>query len=1055
MKANSGSIVYDFFFKKTTFCILTAVFLVIAGLIAYNSMIKEANPDLEIPQALVFTEWPGASPELVEKEVTSKIEDKIKSIKGLKRYRSGSSNSASVVSVEFHADTSMGESMQLLRSKVAEAESYLPKNAKKPYIEPILMSDFPIISFQVYGELNGNELNFSAKKVKDRLAKIPGVKKVDIEGDSSEILQISLKPDQLSALQISPYLVVERIKTENIDLPWGQFDSSDFNSYFELSGRFQNIEDLKKLPIIHLDAERVINLEDIAEVSILQNRETTKAYFSKQNGPFTKTISLSIYKLPGKDTIRIIKKAKNIIEQMQKSSDWPKDINVDTIADESKNINSQLKTIFNNIWQAMVAVSLVLFIMLSWREALIATISVPLTFLGAVALLWVLGFTINELVIIGMVIALGLLIDSFILMMEGMHDAVFIKKLPPIEAVAFTLRTYASPLLSGILTTIVVFLPLMTIGGVEGKFIRFIPITAAICLALSYFIAVFIATPFSQLVMRFKSQKVSKTRVDHLNDKFSALLDSWLKRYAIPNRKVAFAWCVFTLMLFFFSLVCVDYLPGELYPKSDGRRLGITVELPNDTSLEQSEKHAELMGQVLRQKPYFESVSKLVGMKSPFSLNSMVDWLSETHAPYLVSFSCIFVEKNNREKLGYEYSEELRTELLQVVNRIPGARLTMSPDVGGSDSGDAIQIEITGHQMLQLRNISLAIQDKLKKIQGVTDVRDNIGQMQRFVKFKPRREEMSLQHVDLGHMSFQMRLAMNAEKLGNVYLPDRMEKMDMWIGTGWSEQKNRLGMPATWEDLASIAVVNEQGNRVQVNSLVTPVILESPPSISRLNGNRTVSLMARNSDRTVNEIFKELIPELEILKKNWPDEYDYRLGGEVEATSETYQNMFKAFGIGLFLVFAILALLFDSFLQPLIIMFSVLFALIGTFCGFFLFWIPISFPAMFGIVALVGIVVNDAIVMIDTMNTNLKNGFSRKEAAASGSADRLRPILSTTITTCIGLVPLALSSTIWMPLCTAIIFGLIAATFFSLVLIPCLYVLVTPDNQCQPDSISC
>lgn len=1047
MNSRPESGLYRFFFEKTTFCILSTIFLIFVGVLAYNSMVKEANPDLEIPQALIFTEWPGASPELVEKEITSKIEERIKSLRGLKRYRSGSSNTVSTISVEFNAEESMSESLQLLRSKVSEAEAYLPKNAKKPYVEPILVTDFPIITFLLYGGLENEEISIAANKLKNRLLKVLGVKKITIDGSSKKIVQIRLKPENLSALKISPYLVTERIKSENIDIPWGLFNNPDFKASFELAGRFQSLKEIKKLPIIRLNQSNSITVEDIADVEILQNQESTKAYFSKKGTDYTKSVALSVYKLPGKDSIRLIKKIKKAVDEVKKSSIWLDEMKIETTADESILINSQLKTVFNNVWQAMLAVSLVLFIMLSWREAIVASLAVPVTFLGAIALIWLLGYTINEMVIIGMVISLGLLIDSFILMMEGMHEAIFIKKMPPLDAVLYTLKTYASPLFSGIMTTIVVFFPLMTIGGVEGKFIRLIPVTAAICLALSYFIAVFIATPIASMMIDFKSHKVSQTRVDRLNEKISAYLSRWLKKFAIPNKKVALSWCLGTIVLFIFSTYCITLVPNELYPKADGRKLGITVEFSIDTSLNRSQFHAEKLGEILKDKPYFDNVSKFVGMKSPFSLNSLIELLSETHAPYLIGFSCVFTPKSERTKLGYEYTEEIRHELHNYLKNVPGAVLTMTPGVGGSSAEDSIQIEVTGKEMALLRQISLDIQNKLKRIPGVNDVRDNIGQARRFIKFKPKREAMNFYNITLADMSFQIRLAMSTEKLGKFRMSEGQEDLEIWIGTGWSDKKNELGDPTSWDELSTLAIVNERGSRIPIMSLVEPEVVEAPLAIIHRNGARAITIMAKNSKKTVNRIFKELVPQIDEMKKNWPVGYEYHLSGEVEAAAETYKNMFKAFGIGLFLIFAILALLFDSFKQPIIIMFSILFALIGTFCGFFLCWIPVSFPAMFGIVSLIGIVVNDAIVMIDTMNTHLKKGLSLIDAAAHGASDRLRPILSTTITTSIGLIPLSLSSPMWMPLCNAIIFGLITATIFSILLIPCLYVLLTPVNK--------
>lgn len=1039
--------VFSFFFIKPIFSSLLLIFLIAAGVLAYFSMIKESNPDLEIPQALIYTSWPSASPELVEKEISIKIEKKIKSLKGLKRYLSGSLNSLSIIAVEFDVNSSMQESIQLLRSKVSEAESDLPKDAKKPTIELVSITDIPIITFMLYGDLDDSIISVAAEDIQSQLEKIPGIKKVDLSANRKEVVQVLLKPERINSLNISSTLIKNKIQEANIDVPWDKLENEDFTATIKMSGRFTDTDQLLKLPLVKINESRIVELGELAYVKRDLEKEKSRVFLSKKGSKFKKCVAVTLYKLPGKDTISLIDTAKEKMEKLKKSPDWPFGMEYTITSDESVLIWDNLSNVFNNCWQGMLGVFLVLFVMVTWREALIAGLSIPITLLGTVAVLWVLGYTMNEIVIIGMILAFGIMVDDFILMMEGMHHALTELKLSIAEAQIHTLKTYAIPSLSGSLTTIIVFLPLMAIGGIDGKFIRLIPLTAAICLVLSYFVSVFINVPLSGLILKFQKVTSTKTKVDRLNDLACEKLTHWLKINALCTKGRAGLLLATAIAIFVLSVFLVGLLPSTLYPKADGRNLGITVEMSPDTSLDKAHLLANELGEILRSKDYLENVIKYVGKKSPFSIKSLADNLSDAEAPYLVGISCVFEPLDKRAKMAFEYLPELRKELEVIVDKYPGSFLVISPDVGGATSEDPVQIDISGNNMEELRLIGTQVKNKLREVKGVSDVRDNLGTASLDVNLIPKREALQFYGISQSDMAEQIRLAMSDDKIGTFKLPGNKDDLDIRMGYAWPSRNGQMGGPKDWEEVSLLGVFNNRNERIPIFSILDPIVTEAPLSITRKNGDRSVKIMAKTDNRTVTEILEDFEPVLKEMKKKWPAGYTYFFSGEAEATDETYTSMNQAFLIALFLVFAILTILFNNYKQPFIVMFSVLFGLIGTFFGFFLFWIPLSFPAMIGIISLLGIVVNDAIVMIDTMNGYLKEGYSVIDAAASGSADRLRPIISTTLTTIVGLVPLSLSSPLWMPLCLAIIFGLIVATFVSIVIIPCLFLLLTTPSK--------
>ena len=1045
-KLDSKNPIFQFLFIKPIFSSLLLIMIILSGTIAYLSMIKESNPDLEIPQALITTTWPSASPDLVEKEITNKIEKKLKSLKGLKKISSGSLNSTSVIAVDFNADADMQESMQLLRARVNEAESDLPKEAKKPKIEPVSMSDIPIITFMLYGDIDDAILSKAAKNLKLKLEKISGIKKVEITGDRLEIIQIQLIPERLNALGISPTLVQSKIKEANIDVPWSKLENEDFTATLKMSGRFKNLKELKELPIIRINNSRLVRLKEIAEVKRDLAREDSKAYLSKSGSDYNKSIAVSVYKLPGKDTIQLTEDVKKTLEIAKDSSEWPHSMSYMIIADESKLIWENLSNVFNNCWQGMLAVFIILFVLLTWKEALIAGLSIPITLLGSIAIIYAFGYTLNEIIIIGMILAFGIMVDDFILMMEGMHHAMIELKMNIADAQLHTLKTYAIPSLSGSLTTIIVFIPLMCIGGVDGKFIRLIPITAAICLVLSYLVSVFINVPLSSVILKGQKTSHDKSKVDQINDKLSEQLSNWLQTKPLSNKRNAIGWVLAMIILLAITIASIDFLPSILYPKSDGRNFGISIELSPSTSLDKSHEIADKIGEKLKDKKYLESVTKYVGKKSPFSVKDISDYLTVNEAPYLVGFSCLFVPRDQREKMAFEYARELREDIEPLLKDYPGAMLIMSPDIGGSTSADPIQIEITGENMDELRKISTDVQSKLSKLNGVIDVRDSLGPTSIDVKLEPKREALQFYGINLQDMVVQVRLAMADDEIGKFKMPGSEDDLEIRMGFQWPSRKGEMGGAKNWEEVALIGIFDQQGQRIPLLSVLDPIVNDAPLSITHKKGSRAVAVTAKNENRAVIDILNEFEKELIEMKKTWPPNYNYYFAGEAESSTETYGSMFNAFLIAVFLVFAILTLLFNNYKQPFIIMFTVLFAMIGTFGGFFLAWIPISFPAMVGMISLVGIVVNDAIVMIDTMNQHINNGLGVKVSAARGASDRLRPIISTTLTTTVGLIPLALSSPMWMPLCAAIIFGLLAATVVSLVIVPCLFILMTPER---------
>ncbi len=1051
-----------FFFLETVLAILLSLLLIVGGLMAVSFMVKEGDPDIDVAIATIQTNWDGADPETVENQVTDKIEKELKSLKGLKDLSSASFDGSSLIRVEFEAEAPIAESIALVRAKVDEAKPEISNDADEPKVEQVGSQDTPVLTVGLYGDIDLAVLSKAAEKIEDILETVPNVRKVDLSGNREEVIHIQLLPARMTTMGISATQVANAVQQANLDLPWDRIESDEIGTQLRYYGKFRSLDELRNLPVARLgdDKEgRIVRLQEVGLVRQDLAREKNRAFFSSNGKEFQTTIVVDLIKVPGSDTIKVIDDSLAAIEAAKQNPNiWPFGMEYQVINTDADQINKGLLNLFNNAWQGVLGVFVVLLFALTWREALIAGLSIPLTFLGTLAILFLFGVTLNKMVQVGMILALGLLVDVFIMMMEGMHEGIFIEGLSFNRAALKTVKTYAAPSFAGQLTTILALAPLMAISGTMGKFIRLIPLSSIVCLLLSYVIALLVDIPLSRYLLGNIQAKGQKSKIDRLTEVASEKFRHWSLATTIRNKTTAKIWTLSAIALFIISTILVGTIPGTLFPDSDRRKLSINIELPPTTILDSSQQGSRIsqkdlgifsaqqvaddIGELLQSKDYLESVIKLVGSRSNLVKES---GLKPDNGDYLVGFSAIFTPAEARVKPAYEYIDELRTELSNSLQQYPGSSLVVNGQSTG-EGGDPIEIELSGTDMEELRRISGEVQLALRKIPGAIDVRDDLGALRPDIKLRPRREALIFYGLADDDLALQGRYLMTDNDIGNFPVGGGEEDLEIRLSTQWASRNGAIGGATRRDELLSLPFITNSGKTITGSQLLEAEFGNTPLSIVHQDARRTVTVLGKNQGRTVGEIIADLQPELIAMKKSWGQSYNYKFAGELETQGETFTSAGQMGIVSLFLVFAVLVIQFNSFTQPFIIMLAIPFAFIGTFLSFFFLQIPISFPAVIGIIALTGIVVNDAIVMIETMNSYRSNGMKVRDAAARGAADRLRPILTTSITTIVGVIPLALSDPAWFPLASAIAFGLIASTLIALLVIPCLYLLLTPNK---------
>lgn len=1019
----------------------------ITGLLAYTGMVRENYPDLAIPQATVSVLWPGAAPAQMEEEITRPLEDEIRAQAGIRSFQSSSQSSFTLITVQFEADIAIADAMARLRTNVAAAAARFPRGPERPVIEQVSVNDLPIMTIAVSGGHDQHRLEQATARRKRLLETDAGVRRINLQGDRGEAVHILLDSARLRALGLSPVDVREAVRIANQDLSWGQFEDVDGTLPLYLDGRFSSLAQIEAL-VVGRVGDTPVRLGDVASVDRGLRADRGETRVSAGGAAFRPAITLSVLKRPETDTIATIDRVRGRLDALADDPTWPRDVEVFVASDEGEIIRASFNEVQSNLAQGVAAVFAVLLLALTWRAALVAAVALSVTLLGALAAIGLVGFTLNTLVMLGMVIALGILVDVFILVMEGMHEGTSVRGERFEEAAVATARTFFLPALAGQATTILAMAPLMLMGGVDGKFIRLIPLTAITCLILSLIVAFVVCIPLSRALLARPSGAHAPTRVDRLTERAASALTRFLQRGPVRSRAWAGATVGLAALTFAAALVLADGLDSIVYPKEDHRSLGITVELRPDATLAEARAVGDRVGAALRDRPELASVFVHVGEISPYALPAIEDYLTPLDSANLVGVSARFIEQAARDRLAFEYLPEIRAALDAALADTPGVTVRLTPDLGGATAGAPIAIQATGPDLQRLRAIADDLSRGLAKIPGVTDVHDTLGPFRTELRYTADPEALSFYSLTEADLLEQVRIAMQDDKIGSFAQPGTAPDLDLHLGTGFVSRAGEIGGPMAIHELETISVVNDAGLTTPLASLVEVEPRAVPGAILHEGGQRSVTLRANLEDGTTPaQAMAAFAPVLAAQRATWPEGYSAGIGGETAAATETFTRTRDALILALSLVFAVMALLFQSLSQPLIILAMVPLSLTGVFLGFVALNIAISFAAMIGVVVLIGIVVNDAIVMVEVINKRRAAGMDPRAAACHGAADRLRPILTTSVTTVIGLTPLALSSPAWYPLCMAVILGLSVATVLALVVIPALYVLVTGPGR--------
>jgi len=1011
--------------KRPAAVLSLLVVLVILGTYSYLTLPRESFPDITIPFVFVTTTYEGVAPEDMEKLVTIPIERKIKGISDLEEIRSTSAEGISTVAVKFLPGVDIDDALQKVRDKVDQAKQDLPQDMPDdPVIQEVNFSDIPVLRVVLSGPFSLRRLQNFADDLKDRIESIPGVLSAKMTGGLDRAIHVEFDLDRVGAYNVPFSSLISAVTRSNVNMPSGSMDIGEGKYLVRVPEDFKHPSEIFSIVAFVRDGKPVY-LRDVAFINDSYKDPLTR---SRLNGE--KSVTLAVQKRSGENILRVTDEVKRAVEEMKPI--LPPALKIDLTSDMSNDVRLMVSDLENNILSGLILVLAVIFAFIGTQSAVFISLAIPYSMFITFGVLSGFGITLNMVVLFSLVLALGMLVDNGIVIVENIYRHMQQGK-SRWEAALEATNQVAWPVITSTLTTLGAFAPLMFWPGIMGEFMFFLPETVIIVLTASLFVALVINPVLSAMYQRVKPL----AQEDRNSEK-----EPWIKRiylrlliWALDHRLIV----VFTGLIVLISSVVGFALFGkgtEFFPDTEPRRAYVHLKAPVGTNLDTSDNLVGQVEKVVSEYPDIRYVISNIGSVGgdPFEQGG-----TGTH---INRVAVDFKDFHDRSKPSSEIVKEIRERLLKTIK---GAEVQVEKEKEGPPTGAPVNLEISGTDIHVLGDLAHQIREKIKDIQGLVDLKDNFVKGKPEIRVRVDKEKAALMGLDTYTIAYTVKAAVNGVKVG-VY----REGKDQYDIMARLPEKDRKSI----ESLKRITVSSPKGEPIPLTSVAEVSLATGVGAIQRLDQKRVVTVSGDVSGRLANDVIREIESRL-TRDFTWPRGYSYRFSGEQREQEKAQAFLSKAFLAAIFIILFILLAQFDSFAAPMIIMTSVLMSLIGVFMGLLLTGTAFGIIMTgIGVISLAGVVVNNAIVLIDYYNKLLARGISSREALVRAGLTRFRPVMLTAITTLLGLLPMATgvsfdfkkfawdigseSSQWWGPMAVAVIFGLAVATLLTLVVVPVL-----------------
>lgn len=1013
----------EFFLRRPVLSnLITAVLMIIGGWHFFNTR-REVFPDIKFDIVLISTPYPGASPEEVETLVTRKIEDQVRTVSGVDRAESFSLENLSIVILRLDEDLTEREKDKAVNDlyQAAQRVEDLPELADKPIVQELTAAR-PLITVSVAGGTDDERDRF-AEELKDLLEEIDGVARVDFKGDREREILVEADAAALARHRLTMGELAAAIKGRNVDRSAGSTWAGPLENWVRVRGAVFTPEEVGSIVVRGNEARQNLRVRDLARVS---EGFAEGAIRARARGK--PAIELHVSKHKSGDAIDLVEKV-HALRDKHAARAAAKGLELVLSNDTSFWIKRRLKVMTGNMVQGGFLILAALFLFLDWRLAAVAALGVPISFASALVVAVPLGFTFNLMSAMAFIIVLGMLDDDSVVVAENIYKHLEAGEKPFDAAVAGT-REVMWPVIGSVLVSSCAFLPFAMMGGIMGKFLLMIPVVVVMCFLASLFEAFFIL-PGHVLELLPLGKPVGESgggRWYHaVVDRYRSLL-AWVLGHRGKFALLLLGFLVFT------AGVAAWRLKFVLFPGGMIEQFFVQVEMPPGTNLEATERAvAEVEKHVAALPPdELDTFTAAVGLKGQEDQERLGTHYGQVRV-YLTP-----------EDSGRRHTKEVIEELRRKIATPAGAlRVTLDELVPGPPVGEAIMVRARGRDPEVNRKIAAEIREFLAGIKGVTDIRDSVEDGKQQWRILPLEGEAAFAGVDAESIARDVFFAVDGIQVSRIQRPDEEVEIRLRLKP---EQRDEP------RDLMALDVRNPAGRAVKLARVAELKQQRGAPFLPRYNYKPAVSVTAdvdeavitsREANALVREKFKD-VPE------RYPG-YELIYGGEEEETAKSMRSLFRSFGVAVMLDFAILAVLFGSYLQPFIILLTVPIGLLGVVYALLVHGQPASFMAMLGVVAMTGVVVNNAIVLVNFINEKRAKGVPLEQAAVDAGAERLRPIWASSITTLLGLFPTAYGfggyEPFVAPMALALAWGLTFAMPMTLFLIPAAYVTLDGWNE--------
>ncbi|MFM6953285.1 MAG: efflux RND transporter permease subunit [Bacteroidota bacterium] len=1091
--------------NKTSIYILS-IFISIAGIFSYNALPKEQFPDIVIPTIIVQTVYPGSSPKDIENLITKPLEKKIKSVSGVKKLKSNSIQDFSIITVEFDTDVKVDQAKQKVKDQVDKAKSDLPSDLKTdPIVQEINFSDMPVLYINISGDIDLPSLKRYAEMAKDKIESLPSITRVDIVGALDRELQVNLDLTAMATSGLTMDDVTRAIQYENMRISGGNIDVDKMQRSLSVSGEFRSKEEIENV-VIRSGTGATLYLRDVAEVVDGYKEKESYARLEGKN-----VITLNVVKRAGENLIEASDKCHEIVKELQDNGSYPKEMEVVFTGDQSVKTRTTVHDLINTIIIGFILVTVILMFFMGATNAIFVGLSVPLSCFIAFLVMPTIGFSLNMIVLFAFLLALGIVVDDAIVVIENTHRIFHKERLPIKEAAKKAAGEVFMPVLSGTMTTLAPFIPLAFWKGIVGKFMFFLPVTLIITLLASLLVAYIINPVFAVDFMEDEhaeedhaktARSVKRTTLvlgivailGYLLGGFGTgnfvltllgvylLHHYWLRhvivvfqtktwpgvqnayervvRYLLEGsrpRKTIFATIALLILSF---VVTAIRKPGVVFfPQADPNFTYVYLTLPTGTNA----KHTDSILKIAEKR-----VFKAIGQNNPL-VESVISNVAvgatdpnsgdRTTASNKGKITVAYVDFEKREGGS---TMALLTKIRESIGTIAGAEIVVEQERNGPPVGKAVNIEIRGDEFESLVSTATKLKTFLdnKKIAGVEELKTDFISSKPEIIIKIDRERANRFGISTAQIGMALR--------GSIYgteaskFKDDNDDYPIMVRVKKVDANNLdalLNMRITYRDMVAGGMIRQ----VPLSSVASAEYSNTYGGINRMNQKRVITLASNVlAGYQPNEVVSQVNAAIESFDK--PSDIQVIMTGEQEQQAETGAFLGNAMLASLALILIILVTQFNSISKPLLILSEIFLSLIGVLLGFAIFNKDFSVVMTgIGIVALVGIVVRNGILLVEFTDLLREQGATLKSAIIEAGRTRMTPVLLTASATILGLVPLAVGLNMdfatlfselnphiyfggdnvafWGPLSWTMIYGLGFATFLTLILVPCMYYL--------------